>query len=222
MLHMDDGRFAKEIFIAYLTCANSACKTWFFRVLELNSEIGHDVICGNCDLSIRVVQTSVDLKLLHETQWQEKLNSDNAIRGPTAGGNKLRIYRTFKKHYCTEPYVKVITAKRYRSAYAKFRCGVASIKIETCRYGLNRVPVDQRLCETCNVVEDEFHVIMLCSVFDDICLQFMVSINELNQDFKNLPLQQQFTQIMSNLLYYKIVSKAMHPILNRKHVKMYS
>ena len=92
-------------------------------------------------------------------------------------------------------------------------------RIETCRYCLNRVQADQRLCETCNVVEDEFHVIMLCSVFDDIRLQFMVSINELNQD---LPLQEQFTQIMSNPLYYKIVSKAMHSILNRKHVNMYS
>ena len=126
------------------------------------------------------------------------------------------------KHYCTEPYVEVITAKRYRSAYAKFRCVVAPIKIETCRYGLNRVPFDQRVCEICNVVEDEFHVIMLCSVFDDIRLQLKVSISEFNQDFKILPLQEQFTQIMSNLIYYKIGSKAMHPILNRKHVNMYS
>ena len=116
----------------------------------------------------------------------------------------------------------MITAKRYRSAYAKFRCGVAPIKIETCRYGLNRVPVDQRVCETCNVVEDEFHVIMVYSVFDDISLRLMVSISEFNQDFKKLPLQEQFAQIMSNPLYYKIVSKAMHSILNRKHVNMYS
>ena len=60
------------------------------------------------------------------------------------------------------------------------------------------------------------------SVFDDIRLQLIVSISEFNQDFKNLPLQEQFTQIMSNPLYYKIVSKAMHSILNRKHVNMYS
>ena len=42
-----------------------------------------------------------------------------------------------------------------------------------------------------------------------------------NLDFKNLPLQEQFTQNMSNPLYYKILSKAMHSILNRKHVNMY-
>ena len=60
MLHMDDGRLAKQIFAAYLTWANSACKTWFFRVLEFYSEIGHDVICQDHDLSVRVVLTSVD------------------------------------------------------------------------------------------------------------------------------------------------------------------
>ena len=43
-----------------------------------------------------------------------------------------------------------------------------SIKIETCRYGLNRVPVNERLCETCNLVEDEIHVLLHCSMYDDI------------------------------------------------------
>ena len=72
--------------------------------------------------------------------------------------------------------VPISTVKRYRSVYAKFRCGVAPIKIETCRYGLNRVPVDQRVCETCNVVEDQFYVMMLCSVYDDIRLQYILHI----------------------------------------------
>ena len=64
MLHIDDGRLAKQVFAAYLTCANSACKKWFFRVLEFYSEIGHDVICRDRDLSVRIVLTSVDSKLL--------------------------------------------------------------------------------------------------------------------------------------------------------------
>ena len=39
--------------------------------------------------------------------------------------------------------------------YAKFRCGVTPIEIETCRYGINRIPVKERLCESCESVEDE-------------------------------------------------------------------
>ena len=84
--------------------------------------------------------------------------------GPEAGGNKLRTYRKFKQHYRTEPNVNIIIAKKHRSAYAKFRCGVAPIKIETCRYGLNRLSVEQRVCEECQVVEDECHVIMHCTL----------------------------------------------------------
>ena len=37
----------------------------------------------------------------------------------------------------TEPYVCITVPKKYRSAYAKFRCGVAPIKLETCRYGIS-------------------------------------------------------------------------------------
>ena len=40
----------------------------------------------------------------------------------------------------------------HETAYAKFRCGVAPIKIETCRYGLNKVPVEQSLCDECNLI----------------------------------------------------------------------
>ena len=64
-----------------------------------------------------------------------------------------------------------MTRKCYRSAYAKFRCGVAPIKIESCRYCLNRVPVEQRLCDECNLIEDEFYVLMVCTV-SDIDYQF--------------------------------------------------
>ena len=55
--------------------------------------------------------------------------------------------------------MNIIIAKKNRSAYAKFRCGVAPIKIETCRYGLNRLPIEQRVCEEWQVVEDECHVL---------------------------------------------------------------
>ena len=41
-------------------------------------------------------------------------------------------------------------------------CVVAPLKIESGRYGLNRLPVEQRLCEECHVIEDEYHVIMNC------------------------------------------------------------
>ena len=51
---------------------------------------------------------------------------------------------------------------------AKFRCGVVPIKLETGRY--NGAPVNNRICEMCDegVVEDEFHVILNCSKYNDL------------------------------------------------------
>ena len=101
-----------------------------------------------------MLSIEADLKTISDIAWKEKLNATFAIRGNVQGGNKLRTYSQFKQEYGTEQYVAIITRKCYRAAYAKFRCGVAPIKIETCRYGLNRVPVEQRLCDEWNLIKD--------------------------------------------------------------------
>ena len=50
------------------------------------------------------------LKIFNETFWQQKLQAEFAVRGEAHGSNKLRTCRTFKN--------------KFRSAYAKFKCGV--------------------------------------------------------------------------------------------------
>lgn len=177
-----------------------------------------DHICVDQQINMRQEMRHADeaLKRYCDRSWSERLQAEHAIRGPEAGGNKLRTYRTFKHEYATEQYVKIVTQKKYRSAYAKFRCGVAPIKVETCRYGLNRLPLEERLCETCNVIEDEFHVIMICSQYTDIRNQCFTRINELSEEFKSIPPHEQFTRMMSDSTLYTTVSKAMYNILNKR------
>jgi hypothetical protein len=60
---------------------------------------------------------------------------------------------------------------KYRSAFAKFRAGVAPLRIETGKY--ERLEVNERLCFNCsklgiNVVEDEKHVLLQCPGYADI------------------------------------------------------
>ena len=88
--------------------------TWFYRATTFLSKIDHEQICRNRGLSIQAVLHSVDTQLhdLYEQKWQTKLNTDIAVRGPEAGGNKLRTYRKFKQQYTTEPYVNIIIAKK--------------------------------------------------------------------------------------------------------------
>ena len=116
--------------------------------------------------------------------------------------------------------MNIIIARKHRLAYAKFRCRVAPIKIETCRYGLNSLPVEQRVCEECRVVEDECHVIMHCMyLYTDIRDQLFVEIcdiSHITSHFQTLTLDDQFLKIMPDPQYYRCASRAMYNILNRR------
>ena len=54
----------------------------------------------------------------------------------------------------------------HRATFAKFRCGVAPIRIETGRF--ENLDVILRLCHICNVVENEVHVMLECSAYNDL------------------------------------------------------
>ena len=200
IIRMSDTSLTKKIFLGYWAQSSPSCKTWFFKVTTFFAKYDVEQQCLSPEVSTSAVLNSIKPKLLaeYELEWPEKLNSDVAMRGINAGGNKLRTYRKFKHSYSTEPYAKIITSKKYRSAYAKFRCGVAPLKIETCRYGLNRILVEERLCESCQVVEDEFHVMMVCPLFNDIRSQFILQLNEVEQSFNDYTQEEQFIYVMSN------------------------
>ena len=221
LTNMNNTLLTKRIFTACSQMASSRCKTWFYRVGKLFVSIDHAYLLGAENVNTRSVLLSIEaeLKVISDIAWKEKLNANSAIRRNAQGGNKLRTYSQFKHEYGTEPYVTIITRKCYRSAYAKFRCGVAPIKIETCRYGLNRVPVEQRLCDECNLIEDEFHVIMVCTRYIDIRTDAMNAISLIAYQFSTYTPHAQFIQMMSNPLLYKIVSKVLFCILNkRRHI----
>ena len=93
--------------------------------------------------------------LQNDPEWQTKILSQS-------NGNKLPTYKRYKSQYCAELYLKQNISIKFRlSAYAKFRCGVAPLKIETGRY--EKKPINERCCFMCkNEIEDEKHVVTLC------------------------------------------------------------
>ena len=151
-----------------------------------------------------------------EVLWYAKLQADHAIRGD--GQNKLRTYRKFKKEYCTEAYVKTLMPLKHRSALAKFRCGVAPLKIETGRYGMNRLPANERLCEFCenNEVEDEFHVVMICNFYDDIRHNPLQYVSTEVNNFDMMTDNDKFNFLMSSPLCMKQCARALAEILNKR------
>ena len=98
-------------------------------------------------------------------QWHIRVNSHNSRSGN--GGNKLRTYKLFKTTFQMEQYCKTIMPTSHRSAFAKFRCGVAPLRLETGRY--EGLTVNERVCPFCRTqIETEIHVITQCKTYENI------------------------------------------------------
>ena len=63
-----------------------------------------------------------------------------------------------------------ILPNQLRNYISRIRLSSHALRIETGRYGVNRVDRNQRLCLICNEndIEDEFHFIFVCNRYDRI------------------------------------------------------
>jgi hypothetical protein len=86
----------------------------------------------------------------------------------------------FKEVFETEMYLSKNIPSRYRSAFAKFRCGVTPLRIETGRY--ENKNVNERVCFICHdQIEYEKHVLLYLSK----TFQFIKKLT-IHQEYKKL------------------------------------
>ena len=84
----------------------------------------------------------------------------------------------------------------YRSAYAKFRCGVAPNRLETGRY--ERLSEELRICFNClNSVENEEHVVRRCPIYSDLRETMRRVLSEEFPDLSYMTARDQLASILS-------------------------
>ena len=88
----------------------------------------------------------------YRTEWAE------SVMNSTDG----RIYKHIKESFCYESYLDNIQNRALRHALTKIRLSSHRYNIETGRWGKNKIPRADRQCTLCNVIEDEFHVLIIC------------------------------------------------------------
>ena len=92
-------------------------------------------------------------------EWRNRIQS-------CENGKKLRTYKLFKHSFSTEKYITCNMAKSYRSAYAKFRCGVAPSGLK--QEDMKICNINERKCFYCmDDIEDEVHVITKCPLYSE-------------------------------------------------------
>ncbi|XP_076078814.1 uncharacterized protein LOC143048830 [Mytilus galloprovincialis] len=140
-------------------------RSWNFNVIKLfrNMSVEHLMQPGiSKELFFKVIKSK--LRILDEQLWFTKLWNDNS----NVNGNKLRLYRRYKKDLQPEHYVTNAIPRHLRSNLCKFRCGTLPLSVETGRYTKPPIPLEERICPFCNnAVEDEIHFLINCDIYSD-------------------------------------------------------
>ena len=138
-----------------------------------------------------------------------------SVVGPSGRGrNKLRTYSTFKNEYKTENYCKLIIPLRHRAALAKFRCGVAPLRLETGRY--EGLTIAERLCPFCNCIESEEHVLLQCNVYNEFRTELFQKAITIDPSFINFTNQEKLVFIFSNIDMTRQIAKTCFNILQTR------
>ena len=74
--------------------------------------------------------------------------------------DKLRTYKLIKKTFKFEEYLEILPDRKQRKSLAAFRISAHQLQIEHGRYSGKKI--EERLCITCNDIEDEVHVFCDC------------------------------------------------------------
>lgn len=221
--NMNTDRLNRKVFVwaDQISTSNKQVKNWNYYIKKHFCELNFNHFCNIAefiDTSFVVNSVLSKMFLSHVNKWRESLNADISRSG--RGGNKLRTYRLFKDSYNTENYCKIPLPFSHRSAFAKFRCGVAPLRIETGRY--ENVSVNERVCSVCtNEVEDEAHVILRCPLYNNFRDELFNVAVTFKDNFLSLTDSQKLVFLFSNFNMIRICAKTCDLILKERRNFIY-
>ena len=220
MVHLDGSRINKRVFCWSDRNAGRGCKNHNFLVKEKFKKAGLESFCNireNFSRNALISQVIEATKTEFVDDWFNTVNSESGRSGN--GRNKLRTYRLFKSEFKVETYCKLLMPYSHRSAFARFRCGVAPIRLETGRY--EHLAVEQRLCHFCNVVEDEPHVILEYSHYEDLRRVLFSRAAVILPNFNDLNANEKISFLFSNPDMIRICAKTCFKILQKRNATFY-
>ena len=128
--------------------------------------ISYILVVDKPSKGICLKQAKQKLQDQDKVKWLLSLRSN----GTNVNGNKLRTYREYKTNLKSENYVKCNMSRDQRRILFKFRSCNLPLAIETGRYTRPKTPVNDRVCQFCNInaIEDETDFLIECNFYSDL------------------------------------------------------
>ena len=103
--------------------------------------------------------------------WKKRLSSEEGMK-------KLRTYKLIKQTFGIEPYLEHLVDKDLRRCLSFFRISTHKLRIERGRY-YGEKP-EERLCDSCNIIENEIHFLCKCNKYVSLRKKMFDSINAID------------------------------------------
>ncbi len=195
LVNMPDSSPARWVYNDLHSLYNCGFRTWVTKAMEIFQDT-EDWLSLPFEkfvaMNHRKMKRAVKVALLdkYESTWLESVNDGNT-------NPKLRSYKMFKSDFCFEPYLNLANTK-LRTAIARFRVSSHHLAIETGRHAKPKIPVAERLCKCCMVVEDELHHLIECKKFISQREPLFDLANQHIANFAALPPSDKFTQLLQS------------------------
>lgn len=159
----DENKYIKQIYNMMLSDieAQPLKTNWASRTRDLLSRLGFMEVwdlqgVGNIEAFLKTFRQRV--RDIYTQNWHSRL--ENSTRA--------RCYLSFANfHYQT--YLDKLNIAKYRKQLSRLRVSSHRLEVEVGRWAKpNKIPYVDRKCQICNVLEDEFHFLFVCPLYDDL------------------------------------------------------
>ena len=106
------------------------------------------------ELSMNKIKSHIDV--INVENWKTKL----------ADSKKADTYKLFINMLKFEKYFDYIKNVKHLKAFIKFRVSDHNLLIEEGRRKRPIIPINERICKTCNKIEDESHFLIDCDNYN--------------------------------------------------------
>ncbi len=163
---------------------------------KAESVYSHFEVCAKMTMEVFLSKSEIFIKTLikNSLQKQYALQWESLVKDSDKQP-KLRTYCIFKNDIRFEPYLSLVIPKQ-RLAISRFRCSSHHLAIETGRHKKPKLPVDERTCSSCKVVEDEIHHLIHCQKNKDPRKDLFDIASSVIDNFCQLEPSVKFKQLM--------------------------
>ena len=188
-----------DAYLCNMTMFSEGKSTWLQTISDTIHGINLQHLWDNCGNRSGHFPDKI-LKKRFKTKFLDQWKNELRINGDQ--DKKLRNYVRFKSEFRFENYIHIVKDFTIRKNITRLRISAHNLAIEKGRHKRpTKVPLEQRLCENCNVLEDEFHFVIGCKKFKEPRQKMLNSIQEIFGDFHIYSEWEKFLFIMNSLDY---------------------